>query len=365
MRPRAPRRFASPSRLFSARLALAHIRRRPELSDGVATVCSGPPRPYLALPALILAAVVYFPITRNYFFTDDFLHLYQIANGDVLRFLLSPHGGHLYLVRNAVFAASFALWGTNPAPYFWIVLATHLVNVALLFAVLRSFLGSDRVACVVATLWGACPLHEGTLGWYSVYGHALATTAVLGILWDCGRTVGPGRPPGTLRVLVWALVALLGSGCFGTGIGVALVLPIVLGLLRPAVYARWPARIVLGLLPALVVVIYTRLPDLYMRLYPDVQYVNHEIALARGGGLAPVTTMVVHLLGGGLTALLLGFAFRPDDYPGPGTFVLASLAGIGLLLTCFRAAPARRGQLLAFLLVALASYGMVAMGRAV
>src|SRR5262249_50228968 len=160
----------------------------------------------------------------------------------------------------------------------------------------RTFLGSDRVACVGATLWGICPLHQGTLGWYSAYGHALATTAVLGILWDCGRTVGPGRPLGTGRALVWALVALLGSACFGTGMGVALALPLVLGLLRPAVYACWSVRIVLGLLPVLVVVIYTRLPDLYLRLYPDMK-ANVSFEFVRQGGLEPVMIMLIHLLG--------------------------------------------------------------------
>src|SRR5262249_49519975 len=124
----------------------AGAHRRADESHDVAAV-AGRARLLLALPALVLAAVVVFPITANYFFEDDFLHLFRIANGDVLRFLLQPHGGHLLVVRNAIFAATFALWGPHPAPYFWSALATHLANVVLLFAVLRTFLGSDRVAC--------------------------------------------------------------------------------------------------------------------------------------------------------------------------------------------------------------------------
>ena len=48
-------------------------------------------------------ALVYFPITRNYFFADDFLHLFDIRNEDFLPYLLIPRGGHLLATYNAVF----------------------------------------------------------------------------------------------------------------------------------------------------------------------------------------------------------------------------------------------------------------------
>src|SRR5262245_225374 len=83
--------------------------------------------------AVALAAVAYYPVTANYFFADDFLNLYHIANDRLIEYLVMPNGGHVLFARNAVFYASRLLFGTNPAPYFWIVFVTHLVNVALAF----------------------------------------------------------------------------------------------------------------------------------------------------------------------------------------------------------------------------------------
>src|SRR5689334_48743 len=85
--------------------------------------------------ALLLPALVYHSITRNYFHADDFLHLQDIANESVARFVLTPMAGHLYLVRNVVFELCHWAFGTNPVGYLWVAFLTHLLNVGLLFAV--------------------------------------------------------------------------------------------------------------------------------------------------------------------------------------------------------------------------------------
>jgi hypothetical protein len=56
-----------------------------------------------ALVPVLLAAWVFHPITRGYFFADDFNCLLSIANDGFLRFVLRPFGGHNLLVRNVVF----------------------------------------------------------------------------------------------------------------------------------------------------------------------------------------------------------------------------------------------------------------------
>ena len=68
-------------------------------------------RHLLVLLPLALAAWVYFPITRVYFFADDFVQLASIANDRVVAFLLRPFGGHNCLGRNVVFLASYYLVG--------------------------------------------------------------------------------------------------------------------------------------------------------------------------------------------------------------------------------------------------------------
>src|SRR5262245_37898448 len=101
----------------------------------------------LALPPVVLAAVVFHPLIRNYFFADDFLHLYQIAEWSPLHFVLEPYAGHVYLIRNALFWTLARTVGPEPAPYFWLALLTHLLNVALLYRVVWVAFASDRLAC--------------------------------------------------------------------------------------------------------------------------------------------------------------------------------------------------------------------------
>ena len=48
----------------------------------------------LALVPLALTAWVYHPITRVFFFADDFYHLGTICNDSLPAFLLTPFGGH-------------------------------------------------------------------------------------------------------------------------------------------------------------------------------------------------------------------------------------------------------------------------------
>src|SRR5262245_26751126 len=84
------------------------------------TLSRGSQRAWLAL-ALVLSALIYFPITENFFNGDDFFHLYRIVNKRLLEFLLFMHGGHLLLTRNAIFLLCFEAFGTNAAAYFWLV----------------------------------------------------------------------------------------------------------------------------------------------------------------------------------------------------------------------------------------------------
>src|SRR5262245_45710702 len=95
-------------------------------------------RGVLVLLPLALAAWVYFPITRVYFFADDFVHLASIASDSVASFLLHPFGGHNYLARNVVFLASYHLVGLRADLFYWSVLISLLVTVTLLMAVLRA-----------------------------------------------------------------------------------------------------------------------------------------------------------------------------------------------------------------------------------
>ena len=311
----------------------------------------------LAVVPLLLSAIVFHGIVRNFFFTDDFLHLYQVAE-DPLRFLVEPYGGHVYLTRNAIFWVCAALFDGRPAPYFWLALATHLLNVWLLFRFLRVLFGSDRLACFGAALWGACPVHEGVLGWYAVYGQAVATMLLLAVLGDVAR---PGEVAAR-RALLWCAALLVATTCFGVGLGAAIVFPALVAILRPAAYARRATRRVLLAMPLATVALYVGLHAFYAFVYGNpatdsTQYLNllH--------GITPIAYFLPLLLGGGLAQLLLGPAFVPDVYP-DATALIAIGAVVASMLAAavFGDAHVRR-SVVACVLLAFAIYGTIAAGR--
>jgi hypothetical protein len=81
---------------------------------------------------LVAALAVWAPLRHNFFWNDDFVHLYDIATRSLWSYSSELFLGQFYLVRNLVFAGLFHAFGPDPRPYFWSVLLTHAVNVLLL-----------------------------------------------------------------------------------------------------------------------------------------------------------------------------------------------------------------------------------------
>src|SRR5262249_35843157 len=151
---------------------------------------------------LVAALIVWAPILGNYFQHDDFFHLYDIATLGFARFVADVRVGQLYVVRNAVFYATFRAFGPEPRPYFWCELVTHVVNVFLLSRVVRRLAGDRALACMGAVLWGTAPALEGALGWYSAYGQVFLTTIVLVLLVSFASLLEEQRPLSARRA-VW------------------------------------------------------------------------------------------------------------------------------------------------------------------
>jgi len=318
----------------------------------------------LALVPLALTAWVYYPLTRVYFWGDDFLHLSRIAAGRELTFILAPFGGHNLHLRNLAFVASWHLFGLHAAAWYWTVLLTHLLNVWLLFGVLASFTGGVWLACLGAALWGMCPLDVGTLGVYSVYGHAMATTVLLVVLDGLARrsAAAPEPLPGRTAGL-WYVLLLAGTICFGTGIGVALVFPLVLFLLLPEAWRQRGVRLAYLALPAVTLGAYFGLKRLYALLEPlSMAEVLHEYMATHGLRLAPA--MLVHLLGFAISGSLLGCFFRPEQYPAARDWLALLVFAVGLGLIAWRGDARTQKTGLAMVALTLGAYAVIAVGRA-
>lgn len=343
----------------------------PRPAHDTSTPLDPPPAPFgffewvALLVATIASGVVYFPLLDNYFASDDFLNLYRILNCGFWEYVLTPHGGHTLVARNFVFYLCAWAFRTNPTGFFWVVLITHLANVALLFLVVRRITRSTRLACLGATLWGTSPVHDGALGWYAVYGHVMATTALLLILlWLLGIRDADGN---TIRRTLRAcyIAALIGTVSFGVGIGIAIVLPLVVAWLAPSTRtaAKWGIPLV-----SLVLVV----PLLYVGLFAVNGFFFAEGIETPGIVVKYIVQLwdmiipsTLHLMSYGVLRLLTGFRFDPSWVTPATSYALLGALTFFTLVAAWWADAAQRGALAASVLLALACYGFIAMGRVV
>jgi hypothetical protein len=315
----------------------------------------------LAIPPLLAAAWVWHPIVDNYFVGDDFANLFLICNAPLWHYLVTPQVGHVYVVRNAVFYVFAQLFGTDAGAYFTIVWLTHVLNVALLFWTVERFTTSAWIACVCALLFGTCPAVEGTLGWFAVFGHALATTTLLLVLLDVAHLSADGRTPGTRRRWLWAALALSGVTCFGVGVGLAIALPFVLAVLLPQTRRRW-------LPPLWPLIIVT--PLLYVVLYWIHAHIGGASQIAKAHDITSdfvqlafdVPRFMLDLMAYAIDRLLAGPLPLPPAPAVAGTLFAAGAVLVGLWCAMYGPRSARR-LLLASALLTLSCYGPIAAGR--
>jgi hypothetical protein len=317
----------------------------------------------LALVALAFSAWVYYPITRVFFYADDFFHLSRIASVPALTFVFEPFAGHNYVVRNLVFLGSWYLFGLHAAPWYWTVLLTHLINVWLLFGVLGTLTASAPLACLGATIWGTCPLGAGALAWYSVYGQVLAGTILLVVLDQLARLAATAAPVPLRTACLWYVLLLAGTTCFGIGIGLALVFPLVLFLLLPEAWRQRGVRLAYLALPVVTLAGYFALKRLAALLEPlPADEIYQQIFAETGLWVAP--TMVAPLVGVGVSGTILGYLFDPQRYPDLRDWAAIVAFASGLALIAWRATWPRRRQALAMVVLALGVYSVIAIGRA-
>ena len=310
----------------------------------------------LWLIPVVLAALVYAPIVDNYFWGDDFFTLFRLRDLPPFEYLFRPQGSHLYAATGAVFWAGDRLFGPHPRGLFCFALLTHLLNVALLFAVIRRLAGSDRLACLGAAIWGTSPVLEASLGWLSVYGHVLVATTILAVLLMLAR-LADGERMQPLTPLAWAILLVVGATSFGVGIGIALAMPAAAWLIVP------PGRQRLLAVVALVVIAVA-----VTALYLGTLHYFADPGSATAAGLRRIWVRVVgftiHLFGYSTTRALSGTFSHRVFYPS-GTAALLVAAGIALLVVgSWLGAPPTRRRILGVLVLALGGYGLVAAGRA-
>jgi len=313
--------------------------------------------------ALVAAAVTWRMVPRTFFYADDFLNLYELSTLPAGEFVFRTHAGHALVVRNLVFWATLAVFGPSSGAFFATMLAGHLVAVALVFAVGLRATRSVAAACLVAVLWGTCPTNAGTLSWYSVFGQVLASILVLATLWLLlGARTTPGGPT-PARLGACAVLLILSASCFGIGLPVIAVSPVVVWLLAAPGGPSRRAWAVAGAIPLVTVALYLAQAAASDAVAPrpDPQHAGPgSLGLA---DLPYAARTFADLLGYGVAALLRGP--WSGTIPWPTSVSLAVVGAAAAVVTAAVATSERatRRLVLALLLLAVATYGAIAAAR--
>jgi hypothetical protein len=119
--------------------------------------------------------------TEHYFFADDWDWLYRAALLTLEeQFTLLPR----YVLNDRpigalVFRVLYQVFGLNPAPYQWLCVALHLINITLLAALARRFLRSWWAAAATALAYGTWSSAIEAATWMSAVFDLLCCTFVL------------------------------------------------------------------------------------------------------------------------------------------------------------------------------------------
>jgi hypothetical protein len=320
--------------------------------------------PLLCLVAVALSAVVYFPLTRVYFISDDFANMLRIVDRGALHFLFEPFGGHMLFVRNGLFILHFEMFGLWAEPYGWITLLTHLLNVVLVFRVGSALTRSPALGAFAGVLWGASHLQNGALGWYSVYGQVVAGTLFLVVL---DRVLAsPGEEPIRPRAAaLWATLLVLGATCFGVGISLALAAPFVIFLLLPSTLRDKKVRAIVASIPVAVIALYfvSRWVFFLFEPIPASEAMTFQLAFSK---LGPNVVMFGYLMAIGASGLLHGFAIPQELFqpaPPPDAVLVSVYAAVVVAALALGKGETRR-RIAALLVASAAVYGLIALGRA-
>lgn len=339
---------------------------------------------------LICAAYAQWPAAGGYFRGDDFAHLYEIENHGWLEFLFRPQGAHSLIVSYSLLGICWELFGMHAEAWYAVPLAVHLINTTLLYRLLvGESLGTPirtspprLLAAGVALWWGACPIHQATLGWLSASCQATGAMWLLLLFGRLSALRDRRSAPRRREQLGYCALALCAAASFGTSLAVAAVSgPISFFLLRdvdsdvrgPSVRNLWVLLIAIPLL-------YFAQLFAFSQIWPDpigaVVLEAHRGSLQLDqlpGNIAMLSRLVVYaaaatVLGGAVAMSGRGLLYGPWagtslDAAGSILLTVAAAVVVSVLIAVWRT-PCARGRIAAIVIAIFACYAPIALARA-
>jgi hypothetical protein len=160
----------------------------------------------------------------------------------------------------------------------------------------------------------------------------------------------------------WVLLLIVAATCFGIGLAVALISPLLAWLLLPPSRARTATVRAFCSVTLATPLPYFGVMRLYVMLYGGDSQAPDLIALLQSPGL--IATFTANLARAGIAGLCLGDLVDSRTFPNPASFIVAGLMLVALTIAFVRSPAPIRARLVAYAILALACYGSIAVARA-
>jgi hypothetical protein len=203
--------------------------------------------------SLAAVLIVNFQLLSTFFWRDDFLHFYQIANWNPLEFIFLPYGNQFFPFRQLIYYCLFKLFGVNSVAYFSIVLLTHIGSAYILYKIIHLLTGKPLLAAVGMMIWGISPGNYTSLAYFPAYGQSLTGFLFLLFLYDLTRIEKDKILLSMNIVIRWTIYVFLMAASYGTGLAIACLSPIVIVMILWENDKKW--KIAASMLPVIAVIL--------------------------------------------------------------------------------------------------------------
>ena len=169
---------------------------------------------FMLVLSLAVVLIVNYQLLFAFFWRDDFLHFYQIANWNPLEFIFLPYGNQFFPFRQLIYYCLFKLLGVNSVAYFSTVLLTHVGSTYILYKIIHLLTGKTLLAAVGTMIWVIHPGNYASLEYFPAYGQSLTGFLFLLFLYDLIRIEKDKISLSTSTIIRWSIYIYFPNGSF-------------------------------------------------------------------------------------------------------------------------------------------------------
>ena len=316
-------------------------------------------RTYLMLAGIILVTfLVYLPSLNNGFTNWDDPeqvlengHIHDLSLSNTARLFSNFYVGMYQPVTMQAYAFLYALGGGKAGIFHLFSLLLHLVNILLVFILVRNFSRNHIPALITATLFGLSPMQSESVAWVSAMSNLLFTLFFLGGMITYLRYVRKPIASGLFLTLLFFLLSLLSKPA-------AMTFPVLLVFTDLYFRRKFTLRLLLEKLPFFIASLVMGLIIIAAR-----EEAGHIIPIAGRYGIFDRALLIAYGFSFYVSGLFIPTglsAFHP--YPGtplPAAYYLAPLIPLMIIFMLFRLKGELRRQVLAGIIFFIVTIAIV------